>query len=554
MIKQLSIRNFAIIKTSELQFSPGLTVITGETGAGKSILLGALNLLMGARADAGQLYDENEKCVIEGHFHFKTAAVAAFFEAEDFDFDTEEIVLRRELLPNGKSRAFINDSPATATQLRTLGNLLVDISGQHETLELNTQQFQFEFVDAMAGQLDEVAAYRSAFENLRQVRQEITQLEEAASNQQKSLDYDQFLYNELEQAQINHPLELEQLEQQYSVLQNAQTIGMALQQLHFGLTEADNAPENSLSALLAAGQGIKKLDDRLAQLYTQLQETKSTLAELAQEAFLMQEAFQADEEKLHQLESRLNELNRLLQKHRLQSLSELMALKEEIAARIDAIQSSGEQLLQLQQREAVLAGEVENMAAQISAKRLAILPELEAAIHALLPEMGMVHARFQIEHKKLLHLHARTAWDQLRFLFTANQGSAAQEIHKVASGGELSRLMLAIKSLLHDQLALPTVVFDEIDTGISGETAIRIGKVLKKLASRHQVILVTHQPQIAAKGDLHLFVSKELKQGKTASHIRVLEAEDRVEELAKMIGGAQPSDIAREHARELFHI
>lgn len=554
MIKQLSIRNFAIIKASELQFSPGLTVITGETGAGKSILLGALNLLMGARADAGQLYDVTDKCIIEGHFQFKTTAVKAFFEEEDFDFDAAEIVLRRELLPNGKSRAFINDSPATAAQLRTLGNLLVDISGQHETLELNTQQFQFEFVDAMAGQLEQVAEFKAAFENLRQIQLEITQLEEAASTQQKSLDYDQFLFNELEQARIENPLELEELEQHYSVLQNAQVIGMALQQLHYGLTEADNAPENSLSTLLSAGQGIKKLDDRLAQLYAQLQDTKATLAELAQEAFLLQEAFQADEEKLHQLESRLNELNRLLQKHRLSQLADLISLKNLLAARLEGVQSTGEYLLQLQSRATTLTEKVEKLADHISAKRIAILPELEQAIHALLPEMGMVHARFHIEHKKQTQLHARTGWDQLRFLFTANQGSAAQEIHKVASGGELSRLMLAIKSLLHDQLALPTVVFDEIDTGISGETAIRIGKVLKKLASRHQVILVTHQPQIAAKGDLHLFVSKELKQGKTASQIRILEGEDRVEELAKMIGGAQPSDIAREHARELFHI
>ncbi len=554
MIKQLSIRNFAIIQSSELRFSPGLTVITGETGAGKSILLGALNLLLGARADAGQLYDVQEKCVIEGHFLFNTPAITAFFEAEDFDFDSKEIVLRRELLPNGKSRAFINDSPASVAQLRTLGNLLVDISGQHETLELNTQAFQFEFVDAMANQLDEVAAYNAAYEDLRQIRQQIAALEEAAGNQQKNLDYDQYLFNELELAKINNPQELEQLEQQFSVLQNAQAIGLALQQLHYGLSEAENSPENSLSALLVAGQGIRRLDEHLSEIYNQLQETKSTLADLAQEAFHLQEAFQADEEKLQRLEARLNELNRLLQKHRMQDLSELIALKAEIEARIHLVQSSNEHLLELQAKAMVLEIQVDEQARQISTKRQAILPELEQAIHALLPEMGMVHARFTIEHKKLTQLHARNGWDQLRFLFTANQGSAAQEIHKVASGGELSRLMLAIKSLLHDQLALPTVVFDEIDTGISGETAIRIGRVLKKLASRHQVILVTHQPQIAAKGDLHLFVSKTLKEGKTASHIRILDGEARVEELAKMIGGDQPSDIAREHARELFHI
>jgi len=554
MIKQLSIRNFAIISESEILFSPRLTVITGETGAGKSILLGALNLLLGARADAGQLYNEAEKCIIEGHFQFNTPNITAFFQQADFDQVADEIVLRRELLPNGKSRAFINDSPASVSQLRTLGNLLVDISGQHETLELNTQQFQFEFVDAMAAQLPQVSAYCVNYEHLRRLNQEIITFEAAATSQQKSFDYDQFLFNELEQARIKNPEELEQIEHQYSVLQNANTIGLALQQLHYGLSEADNAPESSLSALLASGQIIKKLDSRLSDLYERLQDTKTILSEIAQEAFHLQEDFQADEEKLQQYETRLNELNRLLQKHRLQTLSELIELQNTIADRLDAVQSSGEQLENLRSKAAELTIELQEQAASISKKRVAILPELEKAIHILLPDMGMIHAHFHIEHKHLDQLNARTGLDQLRFLFTANQGSAAQEIHKVASGGELSRLMLAIKSLLHDQLSLPTVVFDEIDTGISGETAIRIGRVLKTLSSRHQVILVTHQPQIAAKGDLHLFVSKQMNQGKTTSQIRVLEAEDRIEELAKMIGGAQPSEIAREHARELFHI
>lgn len=554
MIKQLSIRNFAIIQESVLHFSEGLTVITGETGAGKSILLGALDLLMGARADTGQLYNEAEKCVIEGQFEFNTAAIRAFFTSEDFDFDKEEIVIRRELLPTGKSRAFINDSPASVSQLRTLGNLLVDISGQHETLELNTQQFQFEFVDAMAGQLTLVADYNQAYDRLRLLKQELNQLEEAALNQQKNLDYDQFLYDELAQARLENPDELEQLEQQYTLLQNANVIGLALKQLHFGLTEAENAPESSLSALLTAGQSLKKLDDRLATLYEQLQEAKTTLTDLAQQAYYLQEEFQADEEKLQLYEARLNELNRLLQKHRLQNIEALMALQSDLARRLDALQSGSLQLEKLRAEAADLTQKLAEQAGAISKNRVAILPELEQAINALLPDMGMVHAHFQIAHVKQEQLNAKTGFDQLRFLFTANQGSAAQEIHKVASGGELSRLMLAIKSLLHDQLALPTVVFDEIDTGISGETAIRIGRVLKTLSSRHQVILVTHQPQIAAKGDLHLFVSKQVSAGKTASNIRVLAAEDRIEELAKMIGGAQPSEIAREHARELFHI
>jgi len=554
MIKQLSIRNFAIISESEIHFSPGLTVITGETGAGKSILLGALNLLLGARADAGQLFDEKEKCIIEGHFAFSTPAISAFFQTEDFDAAEDEIVLRRELLPNGKSRAFINDSPATVIQLRTLGNLLVDISGQHETLELNTQQFQFEFVDAMAGQLSEVTDYMSKYEELRLLNAEIHKLETAATTQQKNLDYEQFLFAELEQARLENPEELHLLEQQFTVLQNANVIGLALQQLHFGLTEAENAPESSISALLVAGQSIKRLDHRLAELYDQLQNAKAILADIAQDAFHLQEEFQADEEKLHLFEQRLNELNRLLQKHRLQSLSELIELRTTLANSLEAVQSSGVQLDNLRLKAKGLATQLQEQASRISKKRASSLPGLEKAINALLPDMGMIHARFQIEHKIGLQLNVRTGLDQLRFLFTANQGSQAQEIHKVASGGELSRLMLAIKSLLHDQLSLPTVVFDEIDTGISGETSIRIGRVLKTLAERHQVILVTHQPQIAAKGDLHLFVSKQVNQGKTSSQIRVLEAEDRIEELAKMIGGAQPSEIAREHARELFHI
>ncbi len=555
MITQLSIQNFAIIRQSDLHFSPHLTVITGETGAGKSILLGALQLLLGARADAGQLFDPTQKCVIEGHFQLSEPAVTTFLLEEDFDNSQDDIVLRRELLPNGKSRAFINDTPASVQQLRTLGNLLVDISAQHDTLELNTQKFQVDFLDAMAGQTAVSNAYSTDFEQLKRLLGEIAQLQAEKLERQKEADYQQFLYQELELAQLSDAEELEQLEQEYNLLQNAAAIGQLLQQLTFGLTEAENAPDTALGGLLAAASSYRKLDPRLGELFDRLQQTRTELQDLAREAIHLQDGFQADGGRLQLLESRLNELNRLLQKHRVLQLSDLIRLKNEIAAGLDAGASADQQLETLHQTATALETALQLRAASLSEARSKAIPGLEKAVQSLLPEMGMEHAHFKIELQRLTVLTGgRYGYDQIRFLFSANQGSSLQEIHKVASGGELSRLMLAIKSLLHDRLALPTVVFDEIDTGISGETSIRIARVLKTLAERHQVILVTHQPQIAAKGDLHLFVSKQNQQGKTESNIRVLVQEDRIEELAKMIGGAHPSDIAREHARELFHI
>lgn len=555
MIKQLSIQNFALIKQADLVFSTGLTVITGETGAGKSILLGALQLLLGARADASLLQNKEQKCVIEGSFEANTTEIQDFFTNEDFDYDASGIVVRRELMPNGKSRAFINDTPANLSQLKQLGNLLVDISAQHDTLELNTQAFQLDFVDAMADLLDQRASMSQQYNRLQKLKANQSELEKNQLEKLKQQDYDQFLYDELVAAQLNPAESLSQLENEYAVLNNATQLGESLMQLQYGLTEAENAPDHSLGQLLSQLNQLKKLDPKLEDLYARLSASRAELNEIAREAAYLQASFVPDAERLYRVGKRIDLLHGLCQKHRVNELQELIQIQDRLAEKLAHVVEADLQLQELKQKIETGTIELEQLAKQISSSRKAQLAALIEQINALLPEMGMVHARFSIEHtvgEKLLS--GRAGYDQLRFLFSANQGSAPQEIHKVASGGELSRLMLAIKSLLHDRLALPTVVFDEIDTGISGETSLRIGRVLQKLAQKHQVILVTHLAQIAAKGDVHLFVSKESSAGQTNSKIRQLTQDERIESLAEMIGGANPGESAIRHARELFHI
>jgi DNA repair protein RecN (Recombination protein N) len=555
MIKQLSIQNFALIKQADLVFSKGLTVITGETGAGKSILLGALQLLLGARADAALLLNKQLKCVIEGYFEASSQEIQDFFKSEDFDYDALGVVIRRELLPNGKSRAFINDTPASLSQLKQLGNMLVDISAQHDTLEINTQAFQLDFVDAMANLLDQRTAMTQQFNRLQKLNATANELAVKQAERLKQQDYDQFLYDELIHAQLTDEVSLSQLENEFTVLTHATQLGESLQQLHFGLTEAENAPDQSLGLLLNQLNQLKKLDSRIEELYNRLLASRNELIDIARDAAYLQAHFVPDAERLHWVSKRIDLLNSLCQKHRVNSHSELIQIQEMLAEKLANSAENDQQLLALKQTIESESKALQQLASKISEARKAVLPSLSKQINALLPEMGMVHAHFTIDHSVGEKLHSgRAGYDQLRFLFSANQGSAPQEIHKVASGGELSRLMLAIKSLLHDRLALPTVVFDEIDTGISGETSLRIGRVLQNLAQKHQVILVTHLAQIAAKGDVHLFVAKESSGGQTSSKIRQLTQDERIAALAEMIGGANPGESAISHARELFHI
>lgn len=553
MIRKLSIRNFAIIQESEISFPDGLTVITGETGAGKSILLGALNLLSGSRADTGLLFDSAEKALIEGYFSPDLPGVVEYLMAEELELFDDELIIRRELLPNGKSRAFVNDQLVSLQQLKVLGNLLFDISYQNDALELNTRQFQYTFLDAMANSLDMTSEYAIVYQSWKKNLNALQQLEQQLSSAERETEFLNFLMNELAAAELASEDELNELEQEFNMLTNANAIQSALTQLHYQLTESDFPVELQLGQLLGTLQTFRSIDGRIAEIAERLNALKEETKDLANEAIRLSDAFYSDDERINQLETRINLINKLLKKHQASDLKTLLEKQEEIAEKLKISSNSSEEIEALRQTTTAQKLLLEKLAAKIHEKRTDCIGFIENSICDLLPSIGLPHARFSIDLQSSDELgQAPQIKNQLKFLFSANQGSEMQELHKVASGGELSRLMLAIKSLLHDRVELPTAIFDEIDTGISGETSLKIGKVLSKMAEKHQIILITHQPQIAAKGDNHLYVSKSIHGSKTVSTIKSLHSEERIYELAKMLGGEKPSDTAIQHARTLL--
>ncbi len=553
MIRKLAIRNFAIIQESEIYFPEGLTVITGETGAGKSILLGALNLLSGSRADTGLLFDSAEKALIEGYFKPDLPGVIDYLKSEDLELFGDELIIRRELLPNGKSRAFINDQLVSLQQLKVLGNLLFDISYQNDALELSTRQFQYTFIDAMANSLDLTSEYARAYQAWKKNIDALEKLENQLSSSERETEFLNYLWNELAAAEFTGEDELNELEQEFNVLTNANAIQSALTQLHYQLSESDFPIELQLGQLLSSLHPFRGIDNRITEIIERLNALKEETKDLANESIRLSEAFYSDEERINQLEVRINLINKLLKKHQASDLRTLLMRQEEIAEKLKISSNSSEELEVLRKTITEQRVLLEKLATQIHENRTNSIEVIENSIRELLPSIGLPHARFKIDLQKAIDLgQAPQVKNQLKFLFSANQGSEMQELHKVASGGELSRLMLAIKSLLHDRVELPTAIFDEIDTGISGETSLKIGNVLSKMAEKHQIILITHQPQIAAKGNNHLYVSKSVHESKTVSKIKVLQFEERILELAKMLGGEKASETAILHARTLL--
>lgn len=553
MIRKLAIRNFAIIQESEVSFPEGLTVITGETGAGKSILLGALNLLSGSRADTGLLFDSSKKALIEGFFRPDLPGVVEYLKAEELELFDDELIIRRELLPNGKSRAFVNDQLVSLQQLKVIGNLLFDISYQNDALELNTRQFQYTFLDAMANSLEMTREYALVYQSWKENVNALQQLEQQLSSRERETEFLNFLMNELAAAELTSEDELSELEQEFNVLTNANAIQSALTQLHYQLMESDFPVELQLGQLLGMLQSFRGIDNRITEIIERVNTLKEETKDLANDSLRLSEVFYSDAERINLLEARINLINKLLKKHQAGDLKTLLLKQEEIAEKLKISSNSTEELEVLRKTIAEQKVLLEKHATQIHEKRTNCIGTIENSIRELLPSIGLPHASFSIDLQPSVELgQAPQVKNQLKFLFSANQGSEMQELHKVASGGELSRLMLAIKSLLHDRVELPTAIFDEIDTGISGETSLKIGKVLSKMAEKHQIILITHQPQIAAKGDNHLYVSKSIQGSKTVSSIRALQSEERIYELAKMLGGEKTSETALQHARTLL--
>ncbi len=557
MLRRLFIRNYALIDHLDVNFEQGLNIITGETGAGKSILLGALSLILGNRADTGALLDKSKKCIIEGEFEVEKKVVKSFFKEHELDFEKSTII-RREISSEGKSRAFINDTPVNLNQLKELSLLLVDIHSQHETLLLNTTQFQLDVVDAFAQHDDLLASYQQDFTSYQQLKKQLEQLHEDEKRSNADQDYFKFQFTELDEANLISD-EQQKMEEELQTLTHAEEIKSDLALVLASVSGKEDNLVNQLSQLSSSLASLAKYNGRLNEAATRIKSLNIELKDITSEIESIEEEIIYDPARIEIINERLNIIYQLEQKHRLKTIDELLALKNDIESKLYNISSLEDQIMKLSKELEELKSKLIKQAKKISAGRNNAIPKIESEIKKLLNEVSLPDAVLKVENparagldeSRTYGIHA-TGIDQVKFLFSANKGVAYQDITKVASGGELSRLMLVIKSSVAKLIALPTIIFDEIDTGVSGEVALNVGKVMKRMSKHHQLIAITHLPQIASRGEAHYFVYKEIQNKRAVTKMRRLEGDDRVIEIAKMLSGEKPSSVAVENAKELL--
>jgi len=549
MLTKLHIQNYAIIDEIEINFSNNLNIITGETGAGTSILMGALSLILGERADSSVLVNSSKKCFIEGIFstHDKPE-VASFLQQYELDAE-DELVLRREIASNGKSRAFINDTPATVQQLKQLASLLVDLHQQFDTLELGDSDFQREVLDALAGNEPVLHEFKKVFQQWQLISKELEQLKEQKNAFTKEADYHQFLFDELNELSFKEN-ELEELDQELKILSSAEGIKSALNKVFYTLRESEQPVVTSIKQLIQQLQPFADFHKDLAAIIIRLQSTQVELQDIAGEIDHVNDQVQFDEKRIEWINQRLTDGYKLLKKHALQSTNELLALQQELSKKLEAVLHIDDTILSKEKEVAALFKQAEQLAERISAARQQQIKPLELEVNRLLTQVGMPNAKLKVDLKNsTLHQYGK---DQIDFLFDANKSNRFEPIRKVASGGELSRLMLCIKSLVAASIDLPTMIFDEIDTGISGEAAKQVGLIMKNMAAKRQIICITHQPQIAGKADAHFFVYKEIVENTVKTNIRLLDKDERITAIARMLSGEKPTAAALENAREMM--
>lgn len=549
MLHKLSIRNYALIDSLDIEFNKGLNIITGETGAGKSIILGALSLILGQRAESKYFFNQDKKCVIEGAFLLADEKLKFIFEAYDLDFFKESI-LRREISMDGKSRAFINDTPVNLSILKQVGEKLIDIHSQHATQEINDTDFQLMIVDALANHTQLLTNYRSAFKKSKQnyslLKELISKADEARSKQ----DYEQFLFNELEQANLKEG-EQEALEQELEKLTHAESIKRSLLTTTSLLTENEISASSILKDASLQLQSIEKFDPEINALYERLRSSIIEIKDIADETSVLEVKTLHSAERLTTIQQRLDVLYTLQQKHRVTNNADLLAIQQKLEDNLNQLLSSEEQIETLKNEIELLKIELTKQANELSFNRTKAIKLVEVATSKTLQQVGMPNAKLVFSHQSLTELN-KDGLDEIQLLFSANAGQAPAPVSKVASGGELSRLMLAIKSLLAKHTYLPTLIFDEIDTGISGETALKVGEVIAGLGNDMQILSITHLPQIAAKGDSHYFVYKSEGNNKTTTGIKKLNPDERVNAIAEMLSGKNPGASALQNAKELL--
>ena len=550
MLKHLLIRNYALIRELEMTPSGSLNVITGETGAGKSIMLGAIGLLLGNRADTKALWDEQEKCVTEGTFDLRGLRLKKLFSDLELEYD-DDTIIRREINPAGKSRAFINDLPVTLDVLRQVGQRLMDIHSQHETLELGTQTFQLELLDAFAGNQKITEAYELAWQEFQHARAELSKWEADAARLKAEADYVNFQLTELTQAQLEEG-EQGRLEEEQKVLEHAEEIKQRLVSVLARLSESDDAVANQLAEVRADLSAIAPFSEAYQKLLDRFNTVRLELADIANEASDINERVEFEPARFEAVQQRLSLLYQLQKKHRVNEVADLLKIQADLEQRAATTRSLDDTIARLQQTLDAAGKQVAAIGEQLSESRTRVMTSLKRQLASLLHDLGMPDARVEIHHQRVAP-NAR-GLDEVDVLFSANKGVAPRPLNQVASGGEFSRLMFAVKYVMAEKAALPTLVLDEIDTGVSGEVALKLGSLMKAMARNHQLIAISHLPQIAAKADTHYLVFKDQTGNKATTGIRLLAAEERVDEIAKMIGGAKPTPTARESARELMTI
>ncbi len=549
MLHKLNIQNYAIINELEIDFSAKLNIITGETGAGKSILMGALSLILGERADSSVLQQKEKKAVIEGSFNaMNRKAIKDFLKENDLDAE-ELLMIRREIAANGKSRAFINDTPVNLNQLKSLGALLVDLHQQFDTQELSSSDFQQEVLDALAVNGELLTAYQQNFQKYKQTKKELTALQEEQSAANAALDYNQFLFDELEEAGFKEN-ELEELDAELKLLSNAENVKQELSGICYALKESEEPVVQQLKTLYNKLHSLDEYHGSIAELAKRLQSTQLELADIAEELDSINNSVNYSAERIQIVNDRISMGYKLQKKHGVTTTNELLVLQEELQGKLKEMLNIGEAIQQKDKQTNALLKQCEEAAETISDKRKKTIKPFTVSVNELLAKVGMPNAKFTAEVQPLDSL-GEFGIDKIEFLFDANKSGRFEPLRKVASGGELSRLMLCIKSLVAKKLQLPTLIFDEIDSGISGEAAKQVGNIMKELSTAHQLISITHQPQIAARADAHYFVYKAIEKDKIVTSVRLLNNDERITSIAQMLSGEKPTAAALQNAREM---
>ncbi|REG85944.1 DNA repair protein RecN [Winogradskyella sediminis] len=550
MLTSLYIKNYALIDELNVSFNNGLTIITGETGAGKSILLGGLSLVLGKRADLSQVKNANEKCIIEAVFDIANYDLKSLFSTLDLDYDLQTII-RREILPSGKSRAFINDTPVTLESLVALSSYLIDIHSQHQTQQLTQDDYQFKVIDALADNKSNLEDFSNQLATYKSLQKSLKELQASKADLIKEYDYNLFLSKELNEINLEN-INLQDLETQYEELNNVEVIGEHLSAAKallaaedLGVIDQVNAVKQAMSKISSFGTSYETLKERIISVGIELDDVLIEIDNL-------EENLITDPEELNRINGKLQIINNLFQKHSVSDIEELIAIKNDLKLKIDNTESLDQSINNKEQEVLKVNDKLNQIALKIHKKRKKVIPVFVSKLESILSDLGMPNAKFKVELESTDRL-LKNGKDNLQFLFMANKGSSFNELKKSASGGELSRIILAIKSILAEYIQLPSIMFDEIDTGVSGEISNKMGEIMKQMSLKMQVFTITHLPQIAAKGNAHFKVFKTDIEDATHTQLKKLNGDERIVEIAQMLGGLTITDSAMAHAKQLLN-